>query len=204
MGRRPAVALAIAAITTVVLASLPSHATASQEQDFVSRINAERSSRGLATLSVRSDLTAYARDWSATMASQDAIWHDPDIAQKVTGWTALGDNVGRGATVSSLHDAFMNSSTHRGIILDPDFNQVGVGVAVAGDTIYVTAVFVRRVASSTHTAPAPAPRPRVTVHRVVAPVVAADPGLAESIWSVDLTAQPVTVDVLMQLAALDE
>lgn len=201
MGRRFSAALAAAAATALLLASSPTSATPSQETDFVSRINAERSSSGIPTLTVKSDLTVVARDWAEQMAAAGSISHDPNLPNQVSGWTVLGDNVGKGPTVSAIHKAFMESETHRHIILDTDFNQVGVGVATSGSTIYVTQIFARR-ASGSVPKPAPKPNPSATVsHAADAPSAAF--ALTSRIWSIDLTAPPITVDVLMQLIELD-
>ena len=187
----------------MLLATSSSSASTSQESDFVSRINAERSARGIPTLAMKSDLAAVARDWAEHMAAAGSISHDPNLADKVSGWTVLGDNVGKGPSVSSIHKAFMASETHRHIILDTDFNQVGVGVATAGDTLYVTQVFARRASGSV---PKPAPKPKASTPQetqYTAPVVAEIVALTGRIWSIDLTAPPMTVDVLMQLVELD-
>lgn len=202
MGRRFPAALAAAATAVLLLASSSSSATTSLEADFVSRINAERSSRGLSTLTVKSDLAAVARDWAEQMAAAGSISHDPNLASKVSGWTVLGDNVGKGPTVSSIHKAFMESETHRHIILDADFNQVGVGVAKSGSTIYVTQIFARR-ASAFVPKPLPKPKAAIVQHSAPAPAISEVVTLTGRIWSVDLTAPPMTVDVLIQLIELD-
>jgi hypothetical protein len=203
MGRRFPAALAAAATAVLLLASSPSSASTSQEADFASRINTERSARGIPTLTVKSDLAAVARDWAEHMAATGSISHDPNLADKVSGWTVLGDNVGKGPTVSSIHKAFMESDTHRHIILDTDFNQVGVGVVSSGGTLYVTQVFARRTSGSV---PKPALKPKGSAPyspQYTAPVVAEAVALTGRIWSIDLTAPPMTVDVLMQLHELD-
>ena len=211
MGRRFTGALAAAAATALLLASSPSSATTSQESDFVSRINQERSARGLRTLAVKSDLTAVAREWSEQMARSGTISHDPDLANKVSGWTMLGDNVGKGPTVSAIHKAFMESPTHRDIILEGGFNQVGVGIVKSGETLYVTQVFAKRATggssagSSLGSTTPKASRPRIgtAVKHVAAPPASSIVTLTSKIWSIDLTAPPVTVDVLMQLVEMD-
>ena len=172
----------------------------------MSRINAERSSRGLNTLAAKSDLAAVARDWAEQMAAAGSISHDPDLAQKVSGWTVLGDNVGKGPSVSTIHEAFMNSDTHRHIILDPDFNQVGVGVAKAGSTIYVTEIFARRSgggSSGGSSGSSSKPKIGTAVKHVAAPPPIEVVTLTGRIWAIDLTAPPVTVDVLLRLIELD-
>jgi cysteine-rich secretory family protein len=204
MGRRSTAVLALSAIAVVLLVASPSSASSAQEQDFVARINAERSNYGAGSVSVKDDLTQVARDWSAQMASEGGIRHDPNIEGKISGWTMLGDNVGRGPSVAAIHDAFMDSPTHRSIILDSDYNQVGVGVVSSGGYLYVTEIFVRRTASKT---------PLSTVHHTVkhhtAKSTPAEPAttmvaaLTGRIWKVDLTAAPQTIDMLEELVALD-
>lgn len=211
MGRRFTGTLAAAAAAAILLASAPTSASTSQESDFVSRINAERSSRGLRTLTVKSDLTAVARDWSEQMARAGAISHDPNLASKVSGWTMLGDNVGKGPTVSSIQKAFMESPTHRDIILEGDFNQVGVGVYQSGSTLYVTQVFARRSSggssggsgSGGSTPTVSKPKIGTAVKHVAAPPATEIVTLTSKIWSIDLTAPPQTVDVLMRLVQMD-
>ncbi len=208
MGRRFTGMLAAAAAAALLLASSPTSASTSQESDFVSRINAERSSRGLRTLTVKSDLVAVARDWSERMAAAGAISHDPNLASKVSGWTMLGDNVGKGPTVSSIQKAFMESPTHRDIILEGDFNQVGVGVYQSGSTLYVTQIFARRSSGGSgggsDSSTPKVSKPRIgTAVKYVAPPPTAIITLTSKIWAVDLTAPPVTVDVLMQLVGMD-
>jgi hypothetical protein len=206
MGRRGALAIATTAIVAVVLAGFGAVATTSSSEDsFVSRINAERTSRGLNAVAVSSDLVSVAHSWSAQMASDGAISHDPNLANEVSGWSQLGDNVGRGGSVSSIHDAFMNSSEHRSIILDPDYTQVGVGVVSSGDLLYVTEIFVRRAvkrttASRTTTVHRTVSRPRTSAR---APVVASDIELTGVVWEINLGPRAVTVSVLEQLVGFD-
>src|ERR1043165_4398906 len=112
MGRSKAPLIVIAAIVASILAPLGARASASQEQAFVTRINDERTSRGLRAVSVHSDLVEVARRWSEKMAAGGQISHDPNLPNEISGWTALGDNVGRGPDVDSLHQAFMDSPEH--------------------------------------------------------------------------------------------
>ena len=79
MGRKGARAIAMTATLIVVLAGLGAVASSSEEDSFVSRINAERTSRGLSAVSVRSDLGDVARNWSSQMASNGQISHDPNL-----------------------------------------------------------------------------------------------------------------------------
>lgn len=147
MGRRFAAPLVAVMVTTLVGVG-PRTAFAGAEDDFVSKINAERGARGLRTLSVESDLTAVARRHSQRMAKDGAIYHNPNLGSEVRGWRTVGENVGRGRTVQKIHDAFMASDYHARNIVDPAMNQLGVGVAYGDDgRIYVTQIFAERGSS---------------------------------------------------------
>jgi Cysteine-rich secretory protein family len=208
MGRRSALALFAAILSSVLLASSTGAvATPSEEADFVSRINAERSSRGIHTVVVKSDLASVARDWAEKMAAAGAISHDPNLPNEISGWTALGDNVGRGGDVAAVHDAFMHSDEHRSIILDSRYNQVGVGVAWAGDYLYVTEIFAKRVSSTTRVVRRTTTTTRRTrTHRTSVGSARTEEivvNLTGVVWEIDLGSRPLTVAVLEQLVGLD-
>jgi cysteine-rich secretory family protein len=202
MGRRKGGVLLAATVLAALLVPAAARATHSQEAEFVSDINAERTSRGLSPLFIRDDLIEVARAWSARMASEGRIWHDPNITEKVQGWTVLGDNVGRGPSASAIHRAFMESPTHKDVILDPRFNEVGVGIVMDGSTMYVTEILARRASSpAPFVVPrryAPAPRPVAPPQTGVVRVA-----LIEQIWGLDIAGPSMTVDVLVRLVALD-
>ena len=120
---------------------IPAHAGA--EGSFVSMMNAERAAQGLPALQVYWDLTDDARAHSQQMASSGNLHHNPNLGSVTNAWQALGENVGVGASVEILHEAFMGSSAHRGNILG-DFNYVGVGVTEDAEaTLWVTVVFMK-------------------------------------------------------------
>ncbi|MFY9586833.1 MAG: CAP domain-containing protein [Actinomycetota bacterium] len=111
----------------------------------MSLVNAERANRGLSKLSVASDLMSVAHRHSAEMASRRSIFHNSSLTSEVRGWRAIGENVGRGPTVSGVHNAFMSSSSHRAHILSGRYKQIGTGVVKGSDGyLYVTEVFVDR------------------------------------------------------------
>lgn len=123
------------------LATTPSAGAA--EGDFLARINALRSSRGLPPLSQHGELTAAARSWAGTMAGQGRIFHSSNLAAGVTApWTKLGENVGTGGDVASIFEAFVNSPSHLANLVDPAYTHVGVGVVVSGSRIYTTHRFM--------------------------------------------------------------
>ena len=151
-----------------ISAGAASAANATDEARFVSLINHERTSRGLGSLSVRSDLVAVARRKSDQMAAKGTIWHDSSTWNSVSGWQAYGENVGMGPSdvsdpVGNLHTAFMNSPEHRQNILYKTFNQVGIGVTIKDNTMYVTEIFVQR--GSSYSAPTTTTRRTTTTTR---------------------------------------
>lgn len=169
----------IAASVLSLSAMLCGTAQASGSDAMQSLINNERSSRGLVSLSFDSGVYGIAAQHSQEMADAGRIFHNDNLPNEVNGWTLLGENVGRGPSIDSVHTAFMNSAVHRSQILDPGYRAVATGVASSGGDLYVTEIFITRSgsaaprtprvrvasASSDHVAPPPAPVP--------APVVAA-------------------------------
>jgi hypothetical protein len=136
-------------------------ANPSTEDQFLQQINSSRAAAGLAPLTVDSNLRSYARTHSQFMAdgncppksdgSPASICHSTSAqlqAAAGTGWSQLGENVGRG-NKDTLHDSFMNSSPHRANILG-DYNYVGIGTVFA-DSTYVTVVFMKKGTTSTTT-----------------------------------------------------
>ena len=170
----------------------------SDEGRLASYTNSERSSRGIATLSIKSDLSAIAHGHSQDMAQRGYIYHDSSLPSEVHGWTKLGENVGKGPSASSIHSAFMGSSSHRQHILDPAYTQLGVGAVWAGSgssrVLYVTEVFARRSGGATvvhvsrsYTRPRVVPRDTTPAPRPAPP---ARPPL-------------LTVGILLKLVAMD-
>ncbi|HEY8201667.1 MAG TPA: CAP domain-containing protein [Actinomycetota bacterium] len=144
-------------------------AQADIERCFVDRTNAERVQRGLGAMAVNPDLVVMARRQSQRMADAGTIFHNPNLAAEgPKGWKLLGENVGVGPSCESLHQAFMNSEHHRDNILEPRFNNVGMGVVLSGSsTIYITEQFMQTavapgsVSSPPPHEPSPSPKPAV-------------------------------------------
>jgi hypothetical protein len=208
MGKRTVCVALVAAMTASFIAVTASSAAAStgtDESSFISRINRERSSRGLRTLSVASSLTYYARKHSREMAARGEIYHSSNSQLSSAGgsdWTEMGENVGVGPDVSSLHSAFMNSPSHRDNILHRAYNQIGVGVVYGSDgNIYVTEIFK---AGTVRTRTVTKTVARTTTTRSVAParartVAAAAPKPKPAVAPPD----PRTVDLLIRMIGMD-
>jgi hypothetical protein len=202
----------VAGILTIS-AGIAFASTAGDESQFVSLINHERTSRGLHTLVVKSDLVSVARKKSAQMAAKGTIWHDSSTWNSVSGWQAYGENVGMGPSnvsdpVGNLHTAFMNSPEHRQNILYKTFNQVGIGVVIKDNTMYVTEIFVQRGSTSgstttthttttTHHATTTTYKPVASVTHTVQAAAKPKPKPAA------VVAIPQTVDLLVRMVGMD-
>ena len=120
------------------------HADGGDETEFVSAINEARTGAGLGELAESAELTRIARRHSRAMAAADVLHHDPALDAVVDDWRRLGENVGRGPGVDVIHTAFMDSPTHAENVLEPGYDEVGVGVAVVDGQLWVTEVFRTR------------------------------------------------------------
>ena len=128
MRRLPRYCIALITALAATLAGIQAvYAASNDESGFHSRINAERSQRGQNTLSWSEDLAVVARRHANRMADEGNLYHNPNLRSDVDNWEVVGENVGYGPNVEDLHQAFMNSNSHRANILDGSYTQVGVG-----------------------------------------------------------------------------
>jgi uncharacterized protein YkwD len=104
------------------------------------KINRARTSRGLGRVRLDRHISRVARVHNNAMIQARSLFHTANLGRKVTRWTRLGENVGYGATVKSLHRAFMRSSGHRANILGR-FRYIGVATRRAGGRLWTTIVF---------------------------------------------------------------
>jgi len=151
---RSSIGAFLAALMLVV--GMTPGAFAASEDTLLSKLNSERTSRGLAALSSHWDLADDAEAHSVRMMGANDLHHNPNLSSVTTGWAALGENVGLGPSANSIHSAFMDSAAHRGNILG-DFTHVGVGAVRESDNkLWVTVVFMkakRGATTTTTTAP---------------------------------------------------
>ena len=58
-------------------------------------------------------------------------------------YTSAGENIAMGQeTPQEVMNAWMNSDGHRKNILNPDFTELGVGIAAKGSSLYWTQMFI--------------------------------------------------------------
>lgn len=138
-------ALSVGVVSPVTTASAGKHCYQYKEteKDFAQKINTARGAVGARRLELDRELSKVARRHALEMDNKNSLYHTPSskLRWRVTRWNRLGENVGAGQGVTSLHQAFMNSPSHRANVLDRDYKHVGVGVHQDQNYMWVTIVF---------------------------------------------------------------
>ncbi len=112
------------------------------EADFYGRINSLRNANGLGSLTRDGSLDSRARSWAKKMAEAGQLSHS-NLSSLLPPWSAAGENVGKGGSVSSVFNALKASSGHY-TVMTGDFTHVGIGVWVDGNgTLWTVHVFTR-------------------------------------------------------------
>jgi len=85
-------------------------------------------------------LDSEARAWSKRMATRGDLSHS-DLGRFLPPWSAAGENVGTGGSVSGLFNALVGSSGHRANMLG-GYTHFGIGVWVdESGTLWTTHIF---------------------------------------------------------------
>ena len=136
--------LALAAVVPVA----PAHAATcynwtDAERKFARLTNHAREAGGVRRVHLDPELSRVAKKHSFEMADKKLLYHTPTttLKRRVTRWEILGENVGRGSSIESLQDAFLNSPSHLGNIVYSKFRHLGVGVVKSNGSLWVTVVF---------------------------------------------------------------
>ncbi len=131
----------LAALIPTGAASAACYSPNKAEKRFTRLTNVARTSAG--DLRLDNELSKVAKVHTRDMVRSNSLHHSTstELRNRVTNWTSLGENVGVGSTVTSLHEAFMNSPAHRDNILHSTFRHVGVGVIKKDGRMWVTVIF---------------------------------------------------------------
>lgn len=164
---RPAQALQMPGRVSPQGITLPEQMPA--EGQMFELLNASRIENGLKPLVRIPAYDNFAREWSTFMAGGGCVQRDgvqlchrqnlAMIASMVSprGWTRAGENVGTvpdGGTVEALHQAFLNSASHRANLLSPYYNAVGIGVHFdPAGRLFVTFEYIATVGDPNTTGP---------------------------------------------------
>jgi len=119
-------------------------------------LNAERESRGLSALELSPDLSALARAHSRDMARMGSLSHlsssGKSLGERLMDagffYNLGGENVAYSETYvpDFIHKALMDSPQHKGEILRPEYDRVGIGIVYEPDKgYYLTQDFVRSI-----------------------------------------------------------
>ncbi len=131
------------------------------EQRMMNLVNAERWNNNLSTLSINPTLVETARLHSREMAEKDYFDHISPASETETPmkrylsqfghrptWAKLGENLYYCSMTDPNrgHRALMESPRHRENMLDPDYNEIGVGVYTSDDgRFWVTQLYLSQV-----------------------------------------------------------
>ncbi|HEX5504079.1 MAG TPA: CAP domain-containing protein [Thermomicrobiales bacterium] len=128
------------------------------ERQVLTTLMDARRAAGVPAPRLDSTLVGLARQRSTDMATRDYFSHYTPEGATIftllnasgTPWSYAGETIARNNYPSAQSagvaaQAFLNSPPHRAVILDPQYNEVGIGDAVdAHGMHYYTVVFVRR------------------------------------------------------------
>ena len=124
-----------------VAASAPDNADP-QTARVLDLTNAERSRAGVPPLTLSPQLNHVAQSYSEVLAADGCFAHTcgpvPDMAQRdaqagYDGWTAIGENIAAGySSPEAVVAGWMASPGHRANILNPDYREIGIGLAAGG------------------------------------------------------------------------
>lgn len=107
-------------------------------------VNDERTNAGLTPLLPSPHASAKAQAWAEELSRSGTLRHSRLDEAMPEGYLQIGENVGRGPDIETIHLAFMDSPGHRANILDPAYGWVGTGYARSPDgVVYVAVVFAR-------------------------------------------------------------
>jgi uncharacterized protein YkwD len=116
-----------------------------------------RAEQGLPPFAPADDLADVAHAWSQQMAATRHFEHNPDAGAQVCCWETVAENIAwsdppklwrRGdpvvRTMRELHEALLASPGHRANLLDPQLDQLGIGIHVDRDgSVWITQLFRR-------------------------------------------------------------
>jgi uncharacterized protein YkwD len=134
--------LSLALASGTLLAPPSASAATTREARLLAKVNAARTSHGLAPLRESASLTSYAHAHARQMARRGGLFHTANF-NVICCWSAVGENVAYNRTVTRVHVSLMHSPPHRANILNPAFRQVGIGIVKYGGSLWVTQVFRR-------------------------------------------------------------
>jgi uncharacterized protein YkwD len=112
-------------------------------RNLMTRVNEERTARGLKPLLWDPVLAQRASSWSGEMSTTGL--HHSDLHPLLARFVGVAENIGTGppgTTAGALHLAWMRSDPHRHDLLAPNVDRIGIGVVCGADgTMWATQEF---------------------------------------------------------------
>jgi len=109
-------------------------------------VNTSRAAAGLPAVRENVQLDVKADRWAQTMRARCRIWHSNLADGAPSNWRKLGENVGKGGSITAIHRAYMASPGHRANVLDPRFTEIGTaavwGTCGGYRTVFTVHVFM--------------------------------------------------------------
>ncbi len=120
-----------------------------EKQTMLDRHNATRTSLGAGTLSINTRLNTIAQSHAEWMLSAGNLSHTDanggSVGDRATAagytWMTVGENLARAGSGSTAYTLWLGSSGHYANITNPEFVDVGIGLAEAGGVQYWCVVF---------------------------------------------------------------
>jgi uncharacterized protein YkwD len=141
--RRALVLLVSGVVLLVPLHTGRAEAVSDDEGAFATMVNDVRSRNGIRQLKVTERLSSLARRHSKRMAERNTLYHS-NLRRVFRGFNyrMVGENVGYGASLDQLLDAFLDSPPHRQNLVGT-WRKTGIGVYWKGDGLWITQLFYR-------------------------------------------------------------
>lgn len=130
---------------TLLLAPLvvgASECSSAEQTEIIERVNADRTSRGLAALSENPGLNVEADAWAEQLAAAGALSSSDLKAWCPKTAKRCAENVGSGASIAAVHTALMASAGTRASVLVTPCADIGAGHHLRGKTHYVVQRYV--------------------------------------------------------------
>ncbi|MDY7101605.1 MAG: CAP domain-containing protein [Actinomycetota bacterium] len=148
--RRLAVAIALAVVATLLYvvpfadpaaATTVEPASRSEIVEGYRLLNVYRARHGVPAIRYSGSLSAKAQEWATYMA-RTGRFHHSELADGVpAGWRGLGENIAYNSTVRGALNAWAHSPGHRANMLNPRFDNVGIGFARVDGRLYAVQFF---------------------------------------------------------------
>ena len=138
--RRPALLGLLLAAIVLVAAGCDS----TKANTDYAMVNGLRARYGVQQLARSAELDARANEQAARMAAASALFHSPLPAGITPGWKMLAENVAMGLSIESAQASLEASPSHLQNLVNPAFNQVGIGVKTLNGYTWVVQIFAQR------------------------------------------------------------